>query len=279
MKKLNKLLTLCLMFIIVFSTSIVKAEEKNIINDQALAKSLSANEVDTSLAKGWNKDTSMIFTTIFDSNGNYRGYRTTQVFKNEVDKSLVKEYKDTAGNVCTIFELKEIEVEYEGSTKPAIDFICMQSVGNEGVVDIKDDKLTIQDNYGITDGYLVGIQVFNKSFSDVEGGEVKNDVLYVLDNEGGSAVLVDSEATTTDTKQNTEFVLSKEMIIIAGGALFVILLLILIIVIIRKIKKNKNNDMSNITVNNNHTPQQVQPQEPTINDIEVLDNGGVDDYE
>ena len=126
---------------------------------------------------------------------------------------------------------------------------------------------------------MVGIQVFNKTFTDVEGGEVKNDVLYVLDNEGGSAVLVDSETTTTDTKQNTEFTLSKEMIIVAGGALFVILLLILIIVIIRKIKKNKNNDMSNITVNNSHTPQQVQPQEPTINDIEVLDNGGVDDYE
>lgn len=278
MKKLNKLLTICLMFII-FSTSIIKADEKNIINDQALAKSLSDNEVDTSLAHGWNKDSSMIFTTIFDSNGDYRGYRTTQMFKNDVDKSLVKEYKESASNVCTIFELKEIEVEYEGETKPAIDFICMQSVGNEGVADIKDDKLTIQDNYGVTDGYLVGIQVFNKTFSDVKGGEVKNDVLYVLDNEGGSAVLVDSETTTTDTKQNTKFTLSNEIIIIVGGTLFVILILILIIVIIRKIKKNKNNDMSNITVNNNHTPQQEQPQEPTINDIEVLDNGGVDDYE
>ena len=90
MKKLNKLLTICLMFIIVFSTSIVQADEKNIINDQVLAKSLSANKVDTSLAKGWNKDTSMIFTTIFDSNGDYRGYRTTQVLKNDLDKSLVK---------------------------------------------------------------------------------------------------------------------------------------------------------------------------------------------
>lgn len=249
----RKLLLLLLFISFSINTMTINADV-GLINDQTLAKELSEVEVDTSLAKGWNKDSSMIFTTIFDSSGDYRGYRTTQVFKEKIDKSLVKDYREDATNVCSIFELNEIEVEYEGETKPAIDFICMQSVGNQGVSDIDGDKITINDNYGITDGYLVGILVYNRDFDKIKGGEEKGGVLYVLDNEGGSAVLVEKEVEATDTKQNTNFTLSKDLIVLGGIGIFALIVIILLIVLIKKIRNKKNIEPQV------QQPQNVNPQ-------------------
>lgn len=248
---MKRKLLLLLLFISFSINTITIDADVGLINDQTLAKELSALDVDTSLAKGWNKDSSMIFTTIFDSSGDYRGYRTTQIFKEKIDKSLVKDYRKDATNVCSIFELNEIEVEYEGETKPAIDFICMQSVGNEGVADIKDDKLTIQDNYGVADGYLVGILVYNRNFDKIKGGEEKGGVLYVLDNEGGSAVLVEKEEPT-DTKQNTTLPLSKDLILFGVIGIFALIVIILLIVVIKKIRNKKNIEPLH--------PQNINPQ-------------------
>lgn len=250
MKNLNKKILLIFVFLLFVSPVSLLAAEKNkeVVNDQTFAKELAKTEVDFSLASGWYEDKSSIYTTLFDENGKYRGYRTTQIFANNIDDAIINDYKEDGEKVCSIFELNTINVDYQGSTHEAIDFICTQEVGNENVAKIDGDKLTINSDFGKTEGYLVGISMRNNTFVDVVGGEVKNDVVYVLDNNGGSAkitpIMVDGENTTSDEKKLFDFI---PIILII--AISVILLIIIIVIIIKLKNKNKsyfpNNQLNN----------------------------------
>ncbi len=254
MLKRFKLLLLLFIVLIPIKNNADSKENPNGVNDQTFATELAKTEVDLSLASGWYNDESSIFTTLYDEYGKYRGYRTTQIFKNGVKDTTLEDYNENGAKVCSVFEMNTIDVEYEGSTHQAIDFICTQEVGNQNVAKVEGNKITLNKGYGKTDGYLVGVSVRNKTFENVKGGEVANDVVYIIDNEGGSGDIVDITTTPPEgesTSSGFDFKKFLPIIAIGGIGLVVILVIVVIILLIKKLlKKGKKN-------------QQLQPQPQT----------------
>lgn len=280
MLKRFKLLLILFIVLIPIKNNADSKETPNGVNDQTFATDLAKTEVDISLASGWYKDESSIFTTLYDEYGKYRGYRTTQIFKNGVKDATIEDYNENGAKVCNVFEMNTIEVEYEGSTYEAIDFICTQEVGNQNVAKVTDNKITLNKGYGKTDGYLVGVSIRNKTFENVKGGEVANDVVYIIDNEGGSGDIVDITTTPQEgesTSSGFDFKKFLPLIALGGVGLVVILIIVVIVLLIKKLfKKGKNNqqeqpqqfpqNQTTPNVNDNPFNNQVPPtpQEPQI---------------
>lgn len=173
-------------------------------NDQELANKLKNAPMDISLASGYKENgQSTVFTTLFDVDGTYRGYRINQIFKDQAPANHLQELKQSSAQVCSLSEINEFKTEYDGGKHQAFDIICMQSVGNENVASISDNKVSINPNYGKTEGYLVGVQVPNYTFEDLEGADVKGDILYIMDNNGGSATLVPLQTESDEKKDNS----------------------------------------------------------------------------
>lgn len=240
----NKLFLVLVLFLSLIPIPVLADSQET--NDQELASELSKTEVDFSLASGWHDGNSRIFTTLYDENGKYRGYRTTEVFENGVPENLVSDYQSSGSKVCSVFEVNTVDVEYEGASRQAVDFICTQEVGNGNPATVEGDKLTINKGFGKTDGYLVGISVLNKTFDNVVGGEVKNNVVYVLDNNGGSADIVALDTKEEGEEENTEgstsgfdFKKMLPVIAIGGGVLLVIIIIVVIVMMVKKRKKKQ----------------------------------------
>ena len=169
------------------------------VNDQVLAQQLMEEEIDTNVVSGWQKnDKSFIFTTIYDDFGDYRGYKIVQINKGDTNPQEIIDYRNDIKNVCSIGELQETTLEYDGEEHQSINIVCMQKVGNEGSFTLDGDKVTINKGYGKTDGYVVGLKVLNSSFDEVKGGNIVNDILYVDDNNGGSAITIPKEVVEED---------------------------------------------------------------------------------
>lgn len=215
------------------------------VNDQQLAKELIGQNVDLSLAHGWADNKSTIFTTIYDQSGAYRGYRTTQIFKDGVSEDIEKDYKQDGAKVCSIFEIDTKDVDYEQDNYKAIDFVCMQEVGNQKSTTINGDKLTINKGYGQVDGYLVGVRVYNKTFSDVKGAEVVDNTLFIISDDGGSAILKDNQETTTTKKPKLD---KQQLVVLVGGSAGILLLIVLIILLFKLFKRKRNNKQTNTLV-------------------------------
>lgn len=225
------------------------------VNDQQLAKELIGQNVDLSLAHGWADNKSTIFTTIYDESGAYRGYRTTQIFKDSVSEDIEKDYKQDGAKVCSIFEIDTKDVDYEQDNYQAIDFVCMQEVGNQKSTTIKGNKLTINKGYGQVDGYLVGVRVYNKMFSDVKGAEVVDNTLFIVSDEGGSAILKDNQETITTKKPKID---KQQVVLLVGGSAGILLLMVLIILLFKLFKRKRNKKQTNaLVVDPNSIKQQV----------------------
>lgn len=224
---------------IISTININRASE---VNDQQLAKELIGQDVDLSLAHGWADNKSTIFTTIYDQNGAYRGYRTTQIFKDGVSEDIEKDYKQDGAKVCSIFEIDTKDVDYEQDNYQAIDFVCMQQVGNQKSTTIKDDKLTVNKGYGQADGYLVGVRVYNKTFSDVKGAKVVDNTLFIISDDGGSAILKDNQEITPTKKTKLD---KQQLVLLVGGTGGILLLIGLISLLFKLFKRKRNNKQTN----------------------------------
>lgn len=253
--KINKLLITiflsCSLLLPPFNQNVF-ADEITSINDQTLAKKLKEEPIDVSATKGWYEDKSTIFTTIYDDTGQYRGYKTVQIFKNGVEQATIDDYKSSAKNVCTLGEVTKEEVDYDNGTYDALNVVCMQTVGNENAFTLDKDNVTINPGYGKTDGYIVGLKVINKSFEKVDGGQVVNDTLFIDSNEGGSATLVEKKVDAQPEPEKPKST-NYKIILLGIGAIVVII----IIIIIFFVKKKKNKDDGN----NDYQPYDNNQQE------------------
>lgn len=273
MKKINLLFLLVLILNPIVNLADKKDTSKSGVNDQTFATELAKTEVDLSLASGWYNDESSIFTTLYDEYGKYRGYRTTQIFKNGVKDATLEDYNENGAKVCSVFEMNTIDVEYEGSTHQAIDFICTQEVGNQNVAKVEGNKITLNKGYGKADGYLVGVSVRNKTFNNVKGGEVANDVVYIIDNNGGSADIVDIKASDKSEKDKSDTTKSSDInyIAIISCIIALIVLVVLFVVLIKKVaKKGKIKPKKD---KNQVDSSQLEQNSP--NNQEFMDNQGV----
>lgn len=283
-KNLSKSLVMaCFLFLSVILlnpiTTYAEEQEDNNnqkVNDQVLAQQLMEEEINTNVVSGWQKnDKSFIFTTIYDDFGDYRGYKIVQINKGDTNPQEVIDYRNDIKNVCSIGELQETTLEYDGEEHQSINIVCMQKVGNEGSFTLDGDKVTINKGYGKTDGYVVGLKVLNSSFDEVKGGNIVNDILYVDDNNGGSAITIPKEVVEeeqsqemTNTSTNN---LDKEKIILIGLVVGIVIIVILIICLIKKKKNNKvqNDGIANQTnvSSNQTTPQAVGVKIPQAQNI------------
>lgn len=238
----KKIRNLCLMLSLsiplIFNLFLAVEVKPGELNNQALAQQLANSKVDYSQAKGWADNKSTIFTTIFNQDGTYRGYLISQLTKADDVDNLHAQYKQDAKNSCSLSQVNKIEVEYEGEITQGVDIICMQSVGNEGVADIENGKVTINRGYGQVDGYLVGVKVVNSTFTNIKGGVLSDDILYVTSDDGGSASI---EVKQQNEEQNKNLFNVKKYIpifLITIG--FVLLIVILTFIIVKVVKKTKN---------------------------------------
>lgn len=235
--KLKKLF-ICLIVVVSFLFNQHYASE--VYTDQQLAQELKNAPMDISLASGWTPNgESRIFTTIYDQAGTYRGYRINQIFRDGIPNEHLKQLQKDAKNECNISEVSQKEFDYQGESKEGFEIICMQDVGNNGSATIKDNVVTINPNYGQEEGYLIGIQVPHYTFKEVKGGEVRDNILYITDNAGGSATLealepsAEEESTEPPPKSN----LFTLLCILAAT----VLILIALIQKYLSIKKELNN--------------------------------------
>ena len=262
---------------IISTININRASE---VNDQQLAKELIGQDVDLSLAHGWADNKSTIFTTIYDDSGAYRGYRITQIFKDGGSEDIEKDYKQDGAKVCSIFEIDTKDVDYEQDNYQAIDFVCMQEVGNQKSTTIKGDKVTINKGYGQVDGYLVGVRVYNKTFSDVKGAKVVDNTLFITSDDGGSAVLKDNQETAPTKKPKLD---KQQLVLLVAGSGGLLLLIGLIILLFKLFKRKGNNKQTNALVvdpnsikqqvpinEENGTPQSVSPQVEDVQQQELV---------
>lgn len=256
MSKLKK--TLCLFLIIVVSFLNNNFRADDVYSDQTLAQELQKAPMNISLASGYTQEgQSLIFTTIYDKSGQYRGYRVNQIFRDEVPNKHLETLQDEADNVCTVSEITEQTFDYQGEKKSGFDIICMQKVGNNGSVTIDGDSLNINKNYGKTDGYLVGVQIPNYTFADVEGGEVKDNILYIIDDAGGSATI--EPATNNSSEKESEGGSSSSINIfpLIGVIVFLVLIILLPYLYLRKKrKKNVDKEMMEDYPYNNYPPDE-----------------------
>lgn len=269
--KNNLLYCLVIALTIISTININCASE---VNDQQLAKELIGQDVDLSLAHGWAENKSTIFTTIYDESGAYRGYRTTQIFKDGVGEDIEQDYKQDGAKVCSIFEIDTKDVDYEQDNYQAIDFVCMQEVGNQKSTTIKGDKVTINKGYGQVDGYLVGVRVYNKTFSDVKGAKVVDNTLFIISDDGGSAILKDNQETTPAKKPKLD---KQQLVLLVAGCGGILLLIVLIILLFKLFKRKIiNKQTSELVVDPNSIRQQVsvneqhetvEPTPPQVEDV------------
>ena len=188
-----------ILYIILLFNSIITTNASVIDkNDLDLAKELKSQNINTTLINGFTNDKSNIYITIFDENLNYRGYRFLEIYNNQINEDTIIDYKKSAKNECSISEVNKINVNYANNEKNAIDVICMQGIGNEGIVSFNNDDVIINKNYGKTDSYLVGVQVLNKTFTNVSNGVVIDNILYIDNNNEGSAKLIDQKSTKSN---------------------------------------------------------------------------------
>lgn len=234
----NLFLMLSLSMPLAFNSFFAAEVKPDELNDQALAQQLANSKVNYSQAKGWADNKSTIFTTIFNHDGTYRGYRISQLTKADDVDNLHAQYKQDAKNSCSLSQLNKIEVDYEGEKTPGVDIICMQSVGNEGVANITSGKVIVNKGYGQVDGYLVGVKVVGSTFTNIKGGVLSDDILYVTSDDGGSAS-IEVKKQIEETNEN-QLNIKKYIPIILIAIGIVLVIVILTFVIIKVVKKRKN---------------------------------------
>ena len=222
------------------------------LNDQALAQQLANSKVNYSRAKGWSDNKSTIFTTIFNQDGTYRGYRISQLTKGDDVDNLHAQYKQDAKNSCSLSQVNKIEVDYAGEKEQGVDIICMQSLGNEGVADIENGKVTINRGYGQVDGYLVGVKVVNSTFTNIKGGVLSDDILYVTSDDGGSASIEVKQQNEEENKNQLN--VKKYILIILITIGIVLLIVILTFVIVKVVKKRKNQEEPVVDMETDYQP-------------------------
>lgn len=233
MKKFNICLLVIALCGAITNINFAKTVTEVTYNDQELANKLKNAPMDISLASGYKENgQSTVFTTLFDVDGTYRGYRINQIFRDQAPANHIEELKTSSAQACSLSEINEFSAEYEGKEHQAFDIICMQSVGNERVADIKDKVVTINPNYGKTDGYLVGVQVPNYTFEELAGAEVSGDILYIMDNKGGSAKLTPAENELGESDHDNSLTY-----LIIGADVLLLLILVFAFTRLTKIKK------------------------------------------
>lgn len=252
----KKIRNLCLMLSLsiplIFNLFLAVEVKPGELNDQALAQQLANSKVDYSQATGWADNKSTIFTTIFNQDGTYRGYRISQLTKADDVDNLHTQYKQDAKNSCSLSQVNKIEVDYEGEITQGVDIICMQSVGNEGVANIASDKVIINKGYGQVDGYLVGVKVVNSTFTNIKGGVLSNDILYVTSDDGGSASI---EVKQQNEEQNKNQLNVKKYIPILLITIGIVLLIVtLTFVIVKVVKKRINKEDPVVDMETDYQP-------------------------
>lgn len=252
----KKIRNLCLMLSLsiplIFNLFLAAEVKPGELNDQAFAQQLANSKVDYSQATGWADNKSTIFTTIFNQDGAYRGYRISQLTKADDVDNLHTQYKQDAKNSCSLSQVNKIEVDYEGEITQGVDIICMQSVGNEGVANIASDKLIINKGYGQVDGYLVGVKVVNATFTNIKGGVLSNDILYVTSDDGGSANIEVKKQIAERNENQSNIKKHIPIILIAIGIMLVIV--IQTFIIFKVVKKRNNKEEKAVDMETDYQP-------------------------
>ena len=248
----------------------------NTINDQELAISLFDVEPANTLTTGFVEGVANIFTTIYDANGEYRGYRINQIYEKNMPEGNKQAMEVEAKNVCTLAEVVDKNYNYDNQQYEGLDIVCMQKVGNNGstTVDKSTSTLKLHKGYGVEKGYLVGVYIPSATYESVVGGVVENNVLYITDNAGGSASF-NIVSTLNEENTSSKPIFNGAVIMMCIVVSIIIFVLILLIIMLKKRKVQKSKiknqksglDLSNI---NSIIPEEIKEIVPltTENDKE-----------